>query len=201
MAREAGLSPLEATLMSVLVYSGTAQAATVGGFVTGAGIVAAMVTVLMLNARYLLYGASLRPWLSQTSPARAYATLWFLGDANWAMSTKVHAEGEQDAAFILGSGVSMYLPWVAGTALGGAAGNWITDPRTLGVDFLLVAFCFAMAIDLFRSRTDIAPAAVAMIVAGLLDRLAPSGWTLVAAGLAGGFTAWLRYDDAKDEAA
>jgi predicted branched-subunit amino acid permease len=85
--------------------------------------------------------------------------------------------------------------------LGAAAGNWIADPRTLGVDFLLVAFCFAMAVDLFKSRADIAPAAVAVTVAGLLDHFAPSGWTLVAAGLAGGFTAWLRYDEAKETAA
>jgi len=194
MAREASVSPLEATLMSTLVYSGTAQAATVGGLATGAGILAAAVTVLMLNARYLLYGASLRPWLSQTSPARAYATLWFLGDANWAMSTKAHADGENDAAFIFGSGVSMYLPWVAGTAIGAAAGNWIADPKMLGVDFLLVAFCFAMAVDLFKSRSDVAPAMVAVIVAALLDYFAASGWTLVTAGLAGAFTAWLRYE-------
>lgn len=205
MAREAGLSALESTLMSVLVYSGTAQAATVGGLGTGveagAGIVAAMATVLMLNARYLLYGASLRPWLGQAGPAQAYAALWFLGDANWAMSTKAHADGEADAAFILGSGVSMYLPWVAGTSLGAVAGNWIADPRMLGVDFLLVAFCFAMAIDLFKSRFDAAPALAAVVVAVLLDRLAPSGWTLVAAGLAGGLTAWLRYDGKQGEPA
>jgi 4-azaleucine resistance transporter AzlC len=201
MAREIGLSPLESTLMSVLVYSGTAQAATVGGIATGAGVLAAVATVLMLNARYLLYGASLRPWLGQVRPAEAYLTLWFLGDANWAMSTKVNADGENDAAFIFGSGVSMYLPWVAGTALGGVAGNWIADPRMLGVDFLLVAFCFAMAIGLFKSRSDIAPALAAVVVAALLDRLAPSGWTLVAAGLAGGLTAWLRYEETAEDAA
>lgn len=179
--------------MSVLVYSGTAQAATIGGLSTGAGIFAAMATVLMLNARYLLYGASLRPWLGQATPLQAYATLWFLGDANWAMSTRANADGERDAAFIFGSGVSMFLPWVAGTFIGGLAGNWIADPRMLGVDFLLVAFCFAMAIGLFKSRSDIAPAFAAVIVAALLDRFAPSGWTLVAAGLAGGLTAWIRF--------
>lgn len=196
MAREAGVSALEATLMSALVYSGTAQAATVGGFAAGAnaaGILAAVTAVLLLNARYLLYGASLQPWLSQATPGQAYASLFFMGDANWAMSTKAHAEGERDAAYIFGSGVSMFLPWVAGTALGALAGNLIADPRTLGVDFLLPAFCFAMAIGLFRSRGDIAPAAIAVVVAALLDRLAPSGWTLVAAGLAGGLTAWLRF--------
>ena len=194
MAREAGLSALEASLMSVVVYSGTAQAATVGGLASGTGILAGMVAVLMLNARYLLYGASLRPWLGQTSPAQAYGSLWFLGDANWAMSTKAHAEGENDAAYILGSGLSMYLFWIAGTALGALAGNWIADPRTLGVDFLLVAFCAAMALDLFKSRSDVEPALVAVVVAGALDRFAPSGWTLVAAGLAGALTAWLRYE-------
>jgi 4-azaleucine resistance transporter AzlC len=195
MAREAGLSSLEATLMSVLVYSGTAQAATVVGLSTGAAVLAAMTTVLMLNARYLLYGASLRPWLGQTTPVQAYASLFFLGDANWAMATKAHAEGEMDAGFILGSGIAAYLPWVIGTALGAAAGTWIDDPRTLGVDFLLVSFCAAMAMDLFKSRSDVAPAITAVVVAALVDRLAPGGWTLVCAGLAGGLVAWLRYRD------
>lgn len=196
MAREANVSALEATLMSALVYSGTAQAATIGGFAAGftaTGILAAVTAVLMLNARYLLYGASLQPWLAQATPAQAYVSLFFMGDANWAMATKAHAEGEHDAAYILGSGVSMFLPWVAGTALGAIAGDWIADPRTLGVDFLLPAFCFAMAIGLLKSRGDIAPAVVAIVVSALLDRFAPSGWTLVAAGLAGGLTAWLRF--------
>jgi len=181
--------------MSLFVYSGTAQAATVGGFASATGVLAAMATVLMLNARYLLYGASLRPWLGQVRPGQAYATLYFLGDANWAMATKAHAGSENDAAFIFGSGVSMFLPWVAGTALGALAGNWIADPRMLGVDFLLVAFCAAMALDLLKTRADIAPALAAVAVAAVLDRFAPSGWTLVAAGLAGAFAAWLRYDE------
>lgn len=193
MGREAGLSVFETSLMSVLVYSGTAQAATVGGLAAGTGIAAGVMAVLMLNARYLLYGASLRPWLGETRPVQAYATLWFLGDANWAMSTKAHAEGEQDAAFILGSGVSMYLPWIAGTFLGAIAGSWIADPRALGVDFLLVAFCAAMAMDLYKSRSDAAPALAAALVAGVLDRLGAGSWTLVAAGLAGALVAWLRF--------
>ena len=193
MGRDAGLSVLETSLMSMLVYSGTAQAATVGGLAAGSGIFAAVMAVLILNARYLLYGASLWPWLGQTRPAQAYGTLWFLGDANWAMSTKANADGEQDAAFILGSGVSMYLPWVAGTFLGAIAGSWIADPRALGVDFLLVAFCAAMAMDLFKSKTDIAPALAAVLVAIVLEVLAPSGWTLVAAGFTGALVAWLRF--------
>jgi len=80
LASDAGLSVLEAVLMSATVYSGSAQVATVGGLATGAGVLASVVTVLMLNARYLLYGASLRPWLGAATPGQAYASLYLLGD-------------------------------------------------------------------------------------------------------------------------
>ena len=198
MAREAGLSVLESALMSALVYSGTAQAATVGAFAHGAAqasLVASVVTVLMLNARYLLYGASLRPWLGQAGAGQAYGSLYFLGDANWVMATQAHAGGENDAAFILGSGVTMFLPWVAGTVAGAAVGSWIADPRVLGVDFLLVAFCAAMGLGLYKGRSDLWPAGAGLVVAAVLDRFAPSGWTIVAAGIAGAAVAALRFKE------
>jgi len=78
LARNAGLSIIEAVLMSATVYSGSAQTATVSGIAAGAGIGASVVTILMLNARYLLYGAAWRPWLGQASrcrPTRA-CTCW-----------------------------------------------------------------------------------------------------------------------------
>ena len=196
LASDASLSVLEAALMSAVVYSGSAQVATVGGLATGAGIAAAVATVLMLNARYLLYGASLRPWLGQVSAGRAYATLYFLGDGNWLLSMKANAEGETDAAFIFGSGVAMFLPWVGGTILGSMAGNWIANPAHLGLDFLLVAFCAAMAVDLFKTRADLWPAGIALVVSLACDRYAPSGWTIVAAGLAGGLAGYLRHEEA-----
>lgn len=196
MAREAGLSALEATLMSAFVYSGTAQAATIGAFAHGAAqasLAASVVTVLMLNARYLLYGASLRPWLGQVGPGQAYGSLYFLGDASWVMATQAHAQGENDAGFIFGSGIAMFLPWIGGTLLGAAIGGWIADPRTLGVDFLLVAFCAAMGLGLFKGKADLWPAGAGILVAALLDRFAPSGWTIVAAGIAGAAVAGLRF--------
>lgn len=196
LARDAGLSMLEAALMSATVYSGTAQVATVGGLATGAGILASVVTVLMLNARYVLYGAALRPWLGQVSASRAYATLYVLGDGNWLLSMKAYADGESDAAFVAGSGLAMFVPWVAGTLLGSLAGDFIAHPEYLALDFLLVAFCAAMAVDLFKSRADLWPAGAALLVALAVNWLAPSGWTIVIAGLAGATIAYVRYEDA-----
>ena len=63
LAFGSGLSITDAVLMSATVYSGSAQTAAVGALATGAGLLATVSTVLLLNARYLLYGATLRPWL------------------------------------------------------------------------------------------------------------------------------------------
>jgi 4-azaleucine resistance transporter AzlC len=195
LASDAGLSVLEAMVMSALVYSGSAQVATVGALTPGAAIVAGVVTVVMLNARYMLYGAALRPWLGQASVRDAYSSLYFLGDGNWILSMKAHADGEGDAAFVLGSGVAMFLPWVGGTLLGSIAGGWMANPKLLALDFLLTAFCAAMAVGLFKSRGDFWPAAVALAVAFAANAVAPSGWTIVLAGLTGAAVAYWRHED------
>jgi predicted branched-subunit amino acid permease len=192
LAVDAGLSLAEALVMSATVYSGSAQVAAVAGISAGAGLVASVATVLLLNARYVLYGAALRPWLGQATPVQAYASLYILGDGNWVLSMSAHAHGEDDAGFVLGSGLAAFLPWLAGTLAGASSAAWITDPRLFGLDFFLVAFCAAMGIGLFRSRADWWPVAAAFVAALAADRLAPSGWTIVAAGLAGALIAYVR---------
>lgn len=196
LAVNAGLSILEAIVMSATVYSGSAQTATVSGLAGGVSIGASVVTILMLNARYLLYGAALRPWLGQASTLQAYSALYFLGDGNWVLSMKAHASGETDPGFVFGSGVAMFIPWVGGTLIGSVANEWVADARVLGLDFLLVAFCTAMGAGLAKSRHDLLPAGVAVVVALVVDRLAPGGWTIVSAGLAGALAAFARREDA-----
>jgi predicted branched-subunit amino acid permease len=192
LARGAGLSPLEALAMSATVFSGTAQTAMVGAMAAGAGVVVSVVTIFMLNARYLLYGAALRPWLGHVGAGRAYGSLYVLGDGNWVLSMRAHAQGEHDAAFVLGSGMATFAPWLIGTLAGVLAAAWVANPATLGLDFLLVAFCAALGISMFRSRADLWPVGTALGVSVLLESLAPSGWTVVAAGIAGAAAAWAR---------
>jgi predicted branched-subunit amino acid permease len=196
LAIDAGMSVLEALLMSTMVYSGSAQVAALAGMSAGAGIVASVATVVLLNARYLLYGAALRPWLGQASATQAYASLFVLGDGNWVLAMKAHAQGEDDAGFVAGSGLAAFVPWLAGTLAGAWSSAWIADPARFGLDFFLVAFCAAMGIGLFRGRADLWPVAAALAAALVIDRLAAGGWTIVAAGTAGALAAYLRYEPA-----
>jgi len=202
LALGSGLSVVDAVLMSATVYSATAQVAALSAIGQGASIIACVSTVMLLNARYLLYGASLRPWLGQAPPVGAYGSLYLLGDANWLLSMRVHDAGEDDAGFVLGSGLATFAPWIAGTLLGGAVGHWIPGPRALGLDFLLVAFCAAMLMGMWRAHASLWPAMAAFIAAAAADRWAPPGWTVVAAGLAGAAVAgWRHRDDPRPPSA
>ena len=58
-AREAGFSPVEAMAMSSIVFAGAAQFAAVGYVASGLAWPGIMLLTALLNARHLLYSASL----------------------------------------------------------------------------------------------------------------------------------------------
>ena len=197
LAHEAGMSAIEALLMSMAVYSASAQLAAVAimqeaTIWTEASLWVVATTIFIVNARYLMYGATLRPWLGTASPAQAYSTLYVLGDANWVMSNRAHADGEQDTGFIMGSGLVMFIGWISGTFAGSIAGALIANPAALGLDFPLIAYAAAAAIIMFRGRADILTIVVAAAASLAVSRLVSGGWPIIASGLTGAGVAYFR---------
>ena len=197
VARQASISVAEALLMSAVVYSGSAQLAAVSVMSqstswTSASLWVIAVTIVIVNARYVLYGAALRPWLASVSPLKSYGSLFILGDGNWVLSMKAHADGERDAGFFLGSGLAMFTPWLAGTLVGASLGSLVPNPKALGLDFLLVAFSAAAAVAMSKSRNDIWTLAAAAASALAIQQIAPGGWPIVTAGIVGAMVGYLR---------
>jgi len=194
LAGERGLSWLQSLLMSVFVYSGSAQLAALQVWSAQSSAVLALVlTVVAINARYVLYSAAIQPWLSQVSRPQALGTLFLLGDGSWALAMREYAAGYRDAGFILGSGLAGFIPWIGGTLVGYLLASEMPDPRAWGLDFMLPAFAAAIGISLWRGRADLAPLACAVAVALPLALWSPSGWTVVLAGLAAGLAGALRH--------
>lgn len=193
VAAELHFGMAQALAMSAAVYSGSAQLAAANligsGQVTLAGLAA---TVLLVNARYILFGATLRPWLSQAAPGPALGSLLLLGDANWMVTMRAIERGEQDRAYLAGTGLPMFAGWMSGTALGLVSGGLIPDPRALAADLMLPAFAAAMVAAMLRARAPALPAVVGAAVALAVGRMAGMGWGTVAAGLAGAATAALQ---------
>ncbi len=115
VAAQAGFGVGKAVATSAAIYSGSAQLAAVNLLQTGEATVWALfATILVINARYLLFGAALQPWLWSAGPLRAYGSLLLLGDANWLMTMRAIRAGEEDRAYLAGTGAPIAVGWLSG---------------------------------------------------------------------------------------
>ena len=194
MAAAKSLSALESMLFAGLVYAGGAQLASLEAWAEPVPILAVVLTTAAMNARYLLMGAALRPWYARLPGWQSYSSLFFMGDANWAMAVREHSAGRLDAAYMVGIGASMWILWVAATWAGHAFGSLLGDPRALGIDFLLAAFFAALSVTFFRLGGSAAiPLSVGVATAIVVDRLIPGPWYILLGALAGSIATGLRH--------
>jgi predicted branched-subunit amino acid permease len=186
VAAQAGFGVGKAVATSAAIYSGSAQLAAVNLLQTGeATLWALFATILVINARYLLFGATLQPWLWSAGPLRAYGSLLLLGDANWMMTMRRVREGELDRAYLAGTGTPVAFGWLSGTALGAGAVSVLPRPEALGFDLMLACFAAAMMTAMVKARADLLPVVVGAGAALVLNHLFGPAPAIIGAGLAG----------------
>jgi predicted branched-subunit amino acid permease len=190
VAAQAGFGIGRSVVTSAAIYSGSAQLAAVNLLQSGAATLTALfATILVINARYFLFGAALQPWLGQVSAPKAYGSLLLLGDANWMLTMRAIRAGEADRAYLAGTGTPMFVGWLAGTAIGAGAVTILPAPEALGFDLMLPAFAAAMTAAMTKARADLVPVAVGAGAALLIASVAGASWAVIGAGLAGGVVA------------
>lgn len=195
MAAAAGLTTMEAALLSAMVNAGGAQMASLQAWDTPVPILAVGLTTLAMNSRYLLFGAALRPWFAGLPAHQSYSSLFVMGDLNWALALREREAGRNDAAFLAGSGLVLWLAWVSATAMGQLFGQVIGDPRTYGIDFMLAAFFASMAVGFLRRAASLLPFVVGAAVAVLVEHLVDGPWYILTGAAAGSLAGALLYDD------
>ncbi len=192
LARRAGLSVAEATLMSATVLAGAAQVVAVELWAESIPVVALVVTTFVVNLRYALMGASLRPWFRHLSPRRTYGSLFFMADENWALTMAELRSGGTRGAFLLGSGLAIWSFWVAATVVGATVGGVVADPARWGFDFVLTAVFLVLAVTLWEGKRSLAPWTAAAGVALAGAQWLPGEWYILLGGLAASATAVVR---------
>jgi len=179
LAVAAGLSPAQACVMSMLVFTGASQFAFVGVLAAGGGALAAMGPAVMLAVRNAAYGVSLAPILPRRLRDRALLAQLVI-DESTAMARAQEDPAAARRAF-LATGVTVWLCWNLGTLAGALLGGGLGDPRTLGIDAMFpAAFLALLAPQLRRPGAPVAAVAGAMIAVTALP-FAPAGVPVVAA--------------------
>lgn len=192
-AAQTGLNHGMVLLMSALVFAGTAQFAVLELWGQHVPVVPLIVTVFAINARHLLMGATLYPWLRKLPRTKRYGVMLFISDANWAMSMQAFNSSRRGMGLLLGGGIALWLAWALGTWLGLYFGSTIQDPLSLGLDMVMGCFLLAMVIG---SEKNLRMLLIWIIAAGsslLAFWYLPENSHVVVGALAGGLlgTLWM----------
>lgn len=194
--RGVGLDALAALAFSVVVYSATAQAVTLGLWAAPPPLAAMVLACLATNARYLVMGAHLRQLFADVPRRAMLPILLLLADASWLMTVAEAQRGRRHAAYLLGAGVPMAIGWVGGTVLGHALPLTPRGPLAVAAAFLPLAFIVALLPTQWRGRRSLVPWTVAAAVGvGVAATLGPS-WAMLIGGATGTAVSALRGDDA-----
>jgi 4-azaleucine resistance transporter AzlC len=181
LARDIGMPALAVIVMSIIVFAGSAQFATIAILGAGGGIGAAVAAAAMMNSRFLAMGIALAPSLPGGRWKRALQGQTVV-DSSWAMAAQ--GDGSFDRIFLFGSTAVQYVTWQAGTLVGALAGNVLGDPDKLGLDAVYPAFFLAILIvELRRPGAPIVALAGAAIALVLIP-VAPAGIPVLAASVA-----------------
>ena len=191
LAGQKGMTALEIGLSSALVFAGASQFLALELWGDPLPFLSLVAGVFIINLRHALMGPALLPWLAPLSPLRAYGSLYFMVDESWGLSVADLRAGGRDAAFLLGSGLALWLVWVSCSVLGRLAGDVSYLVEDWGLDYLTTAFFVALLAGFWRGPGDALPWLVAGGVAVAAKWSLPGTWYIILGAVSGSLVgAW-----------
>ena len=166
---ESSIDPLVGWATGPLVYAGSAQLAAIELLDGGASIAVVVLTVLIINARLLVYSGSMAPWWAGSGRGFRALAAYLLIDPSYAVGTggyRTHATRREGHAHYLGCGVTLWVAWQAAIGVGILAGGAVPD-----ISLLALVVPYYLIAEVVRS-TDSRPACTAAAVGAVIALVA-----------------------------
>jgi len=186
-----GMAPIEASLSSGLIFAGGAQFAALELWRAPPPILALVFSTLLINARHVLMGASLKTKLGAFSPAERFLGLFFMADENWAMAERRATTRKLTPAYFLAMGAVFWTNWLLWTSIGALGGAFMGDPKRIGADFAFTALFIGLVAGFWKGRSTGIAVAASAVASALVYKLAGPPWHVAAGALCGVFAAYL----------
>jgi 4-azaleucine resistance transporter AzlC len=156
-ATRAGVSALEATALSLIIYAGASQFLALALLTSGAPVLVSAFTLIAMNLRHVLYGPALMREAGQGANRRhAWAWAWGLTDEVFGQALGALARGKRfSEAYMSGLGLGAYAAWALGTLAGAVAGGGALDgwpSVSAGLGFMLPALFLALLLSILSRR-------------------------------------------------
>lgn len=184
----AGLSMIEIVLMSTLLYAGSAQFIAAGMLVAGAPFLSIILTIFIVNLRYLLLSAALAPYFRKMSTLQNIINGFLLTDETFGVAAnRLSKLNEANYSWMLGLNITAYLNWLLANITGAFLGQWIQNPSSFGLDFALPAMFIGLLVLQFvdspKKSLDSLVAISAIIFTLLASLMFSKGVDLIIAAL------------------
>jgi predicted branched-subunit amino acid permease len=164
---DSGMNPLVGWSSSWVVFAGAAQLTLITLLGSGAALVAAVGTALVVNARHLMYSAALAPTFQRQPPWFRRLGPYLLIDQVFAlMAVRPDEEPDRFRTYYLAVGITFWTLWLGVTALGILIGPVI--PQEWNLEFAVPI----LFIGLLVLGIDRWPKVVAAVVGAVATYLA-----------------------------
>ncbi|MFI5668733.1 AzlC family ABC transporter permease [Streptomyces sp. NPDC051704] len=189
-AAGAGISVLQACVLSLLVFTGASQFALVGALAAGGNPFTAAAGAFFLGTRNAFYGLRLSQLLAVPGAVRPLAAHWVI-DETTAVALAQPDRRSARLGFTV-TGLSLYVLWNLTTLLGALGAEALGDTSAWGLDAAGPAVFLALLAPMLKTATERAVAALALVLGlGLLPVL-PAGLPVLVAALAAPAVLWLK---------
>lgn len=192
LASQSGMSLLELTLMSVLVYAGASQFMGVNMIVANAAMVEIVVATFVLNFRHFIMSLSFMNEIRENVSLKGRVGLsLLLTDETFAVSAlnKEEAQGKNGVFFYFAIYITAYLSWVIGSFVGGMLGEVIPEQLSQSMGIALYAMFIGLLVPSVKKELRIGLIAIiAMLINVIASQFVSSGWAIVLGTVLGGLS-------------
>lgn len=157
IARASGFSTITVILMSVIIYAGSAQFTTVSMLAAGSPIASIVFATFMVNSRMILMSTTVAPFFKKDSLGKVMLIGTLLTDESFALAMNKlnYTNGKMNFSWFNTENIISYSTWVIATMIGALLGNFIEDPKKLGLDFANVAMFIGLLYLQIKSDKDL----------------------------------------------
>lgn len=185
VAATRGMTALQSITFSFLAFSSSAQFSTLEFWHGAVAWGSLALAVIAINARNVVMGAALAPWVNLMPLAQRLPSVALLNDANFAVCQTAFKDGSRDMGLLLGSGLVLWGAWILGAVVGALAGPAFGSPAAFGFDVVMLCFLTAMVTGMVKRPIRLVPVIVGAAVAVLSLPYLPHGWNVIAGAFVG----------------
>lgn len=157
LLKKAGYGLLWAFLMSFTIYAGSMQYVAVSLLTSGASLISAALTTLMVNARHLFYGVSMIDKYKGAGAKKPYLIFALTDETYSLLCGEEQPEGIDFFWYSFFVSLFNQCYWILGSVLGSALGTLIAFD-TAGIDFSMTALFVTVFVEQWITTKNHLPA-------------------------------------------